>query len=226
MKRRWVPDMVEDGAPNDGDGNNDGILDSLQPHVTSLPTTGNRGYITLVSPAGTALADVRFLRNPPAATPTNLRFPWGFLVFTVLNVPPGSAVTVTLLPPPNTTLAADAFYYKFGRTPETRQNVENHFYTFTFDGTTGAKIFTDRIQLHLIDGARGDHDLAANGRITDPGALAIAAPPLPTAERDSGSGGGCSILPAASAPTAGLGMRWGISCSRCSPCSSCMAGGG
>jgi hypothetical protein len=187
-----VPDTVENGAPNNGDGNNDGILDSLQLHVTSLPTTGNRGYITLVSPKGTTLADVRFLPNPPAAAPTDLRFPWGFLVFTVLNVPPGSAITVTLLAPPNTSLATDAFYYKFGPTPETR---ENHFYTFTFDGTTGAEIFPDRIQLHLIDGARGDHDLAANGRITDPGALAIAAPPLPKVEGNGGSGGGCSILP-------------------------------
>ena len=186
-----VRDTVENGAPNNGDGNNDGILDSLQPHVTSLPNTGNQGYITLVSPTGTALADVRFLRNPPAATPPDLRFPWGFLVFTVLDVPPGGAVTVTLLPPPNTPLAADAFYYKFGPTPETP---ENHFYTFTFDGTTGAEILPDRIQLHLIDGARGDHDLAANGRITDPGALAIAAPPLPNVEKDSGGGGGCSIL--------------------------------
>jgi hypothetical protein len=187
-----VPNKVEDGAPNHGDGNNDGILDSLQPHVTSLRTPGNQGYLTLVSPKGTALADVRFLRNPPAGAPTNLRFPWGFLVFTVLNVPPGSAVTVTLLPPPNTPLTADAFYYKFGPTPET---LENHFYTFTFDGTTGAEILTDRIQLHLIDGARGDHDLAANGQIHDPGALAIAAPPLPNAEGNGGSGGGCSILP-------------------------------
>jgi hypothetical protein len=186
-----VPDTVENGAPNNGDGNNDGILDSLQPHVTSLPTPGNQGYITLVSPVGTVLADVRFLRNPPAAAPTNLRFPWGFLAFSVLGVPPGGAVTVTLLPPPNTPLAADARYYKFGPTPETP---EDHFYEFTFDGTTGAEILTDRIQLHLIDGARGDHDLTADGQIDDPGALAIAAPPLPNVARDSGGGGGCSIL--------------------------------
>jgi hypothetical protein len=165
---------------------------SLQPHMKSLPIPGNRGDITLVSPEGTALAGVRFLRCPPAAAPTDLRFPWGFLAFTVLNVPPGSAATVTLLPPPNTPLAADAFYYKFGPTPETP---EDHFYKFTFDGTTGAEILPDRIQLHLIDGARGDRDLAADGRITDPGAVAIAAPPLPNVERDGGSGGGCSILP-------------------------------
>jgi hypothetical protein len=187
-----VRDITENGAPNNGDGNNDGIQDSLQPHVTSLPNSGDQGYITLVSPEGTALAAVRFLPNPPAAAPTDLRFPLGFLVFTVLDVPPGGAVTVTLLPPPNTSLAADAFYYKYGPTPETP---EKHFYTFTFDGTTGAEILPDRIQLHLIDGARGDHDLAADGQITDPGAVAIAAPPLPNVERDGGSGGGCSILP-------------------------------
>ena len=186
-----VLDTVENAAPNNGDGNNDGMQDRLQPHVTSLPNLVNQGYITLVSPQGTALAAVRFLRNPPAAAPTDLRFPWGFLVFTVLDVPPGSAITVTLLPPPNTALAADAFYFKFGPTPETPGD---HFYRFTFDGTTGAEIFPDRIQLRLIDGARGDHDLAANGRITDPGAVAIAAPPLPTVAKDNG-GGGCSILP-------------------------------
>jgi hypothetical protein len=187
-----VRDTVENGAPNNGDGNNDGIQDSLQPHVTSLRNTGNQGYSTLVAPVGTVLAAVRFLPNPPAGTPPDLRFPWGFLVFTILDVPPGGVVTVTLLPPPNTPVPADAFYYKFGPTPETP---EKHFYRFTLDGTTGAEIFPDRIQLRLIDGARGDHDLAANGQITDPGALAIAAPPLPTVERNSGSGGGCSILP-------------------------------
>jgi hypothetical protein len=186
-----VRDTVENGAPNNGDGNNDGILDSQQPHVTSLPNTGNQGYITLVAPESAALVDVQFLLNPPAAAPTNLQFPWGFLVFTVRNVPPGGAVTVTLLPPPSNPLAADARYYKFGPTPETP---EDHLYEFTFDGTTGAEILADRIQLHLIDGAEGDHDLTANGRIKDPGALAVAAPPLPNVAGDGGNGGGCSIL--------------------------------
>jgi hypothetical protein len=186
-----VIDTVENGAPNNGDGNSDGIPDILQPHVTSLPNTGNRGYITLVAPQGTTLAQVRFLPNPPAGVPPDLRFPLGFLTFTVLDVPPGGRVTVTLLPPPNTVLAADAFYVKFGPTPETPGD---HFYRFTFDGTTGAEILPDRIQLHLVDGARGDHDLTANGQITDPGAVAIAAPPLPAGEKNSG-GGGCSILP-------------------------------
>ena len=218
-----VRDTVENGAPNNGDGNNDGILDSLQPHVTSLPNTGNQGYITLVSPQGTALADVRFLRNPPAGAPTDLRFPWGFLVFTVLDVPPGERVTVTLLPPPNTALAADAFYFKFGPTPETPGD---HFYTFTFDGTTGAEILPDRIQLHLVDGARGI-------TISRPmaGLLTRALWPLqrhhcPMLRRTAAVAVGAASSSAASTPTAGLEMRWGISCSRCSPCSSCMAGGG
>jgi hypothetical protein len=94
-----VRDTVENGAPNNGDGNNDGIQDSQQPHVTSLPNTGNKGYITLIAPESTALSDVRFLTNPPAEAPTNLQFPWGFLVFSVFNVPPGGAVTVTLCRP-------------------------------------------------------------------------------------------------------------------------------
>ena len=185
-----VSDLTEDGAPNNGDGNNDGIPDREQPHVTSLPNSGNQNYVTLVAPDGMALADVRFLPNPPAAAPAQLRFPWGFMAFTVLDVPPGGEVTVTLLPPPNSPLPADALYEKYGPTPETPSD---HFYDFAFDGTTGAEILSDRIELRLVDGARGDSDLTANGQIVDPGALATAAEPLP--EADSSGGGGCALLP-------------------------------
>jgi hypothetical protein len=38
-----------------------------------------------------------------------------------------------------------------------------------FDGTTGAIVRADRIELHFVDGQRGDDDLAANGHIADVG---------------------------------------------------------
>ena len=43
-----VPADVQDAAPNDGDGNGDGIKDSLQTSVASLPSaTSDRSYLTV-----------------------------------------------------------------------------------------------------------------------------------------------------------------------------------
>ena len=52
--------------------------------------------------------------------------------------------------------------YGFGPTPD---DVAAHWYELAFDGSTGAEVLADRIDLHLTDSARGDHDLTANGRI-------------------------------------------------------------
>ena len=59
-----VTDPVENGAPNGGDGNRDGMLDRLQANVTSLPNGVDGSYVTLVSPATTRLVDVRAVENP------------------------------------------------------------------------------------------------------------------------------------------------------------------
>lgn len=48
-----VLDLTEDGAPNGGDGNGDGVPDRLQPNVTSVPlSSGNGGYLTVVTGGG------------------------------------------------------------------------------------------------------------------------------------------------------------------------------
>ena len=44
-----VESAVEDGAPNGGDGNADGIPDRNQPYVTSLPEPDGDGYVTVVN---------------------------------------------------------------------------------------------------------------------------------------------------------------------------------
>ena len=79
------------------------------------------------------------------------------------NVLQGASTTVTLFLPPG--LKVDT-YYNFGPTPD---DPEPHFYEFLFDGVTGAEIFEDRIVLHFVDGARGDHDLTVNGEIVTRG---------------------------------------------------------
>ncbi|MDM8558280.1 Ig-like domain-containing protein [Candidatus Parabeggiatoa sp. HSG14] len=53
-----VANEIEDAAPNGGDGNNDGILDSQQAHVASLKTPDGN-YITVEEQNGCTINDVR-----------------------------------------------------------------------------------------------------------------------------------------------------------------------
>ena len=164
-----IGDNVENGAPNGGDGNSDGILDSQQDNVASLPNAENGQYTTLASPDGTQLADVIAFGNPsPGDAPPGVDFPIGFLSFTVQGIAPGGSVDVTLFPPAGEAIAS---YYKYG---PTKNSLEDHWYEFIFEGQTGAEILSDRVILHFIDGDEGDDDLQANAEVVEPGAPAFA----------------------------------------------------
>ena len=209
-----VSAATEDAAPNNGDGNNDGTKDSLQDNVTSLPNT-NGDFVTVAAPAGTTLSNVTSGANPsPADAPAGVTFPAGFTSFEVGNLPAGGAVDVDLIVnlPAGTTINT---YWKFGPEPS---NSTPHWYEFLFDGTTGATISGNVITLHLVDGLRGDDDLAVNGVIIDPGAPALApanpnpdpdpnpgAQPAPSADCGTGTcGGGMTMM----MPLTLLGFGW------------------
>jgi cyclophilin family peptidyl-prolyl cis-trans isomerase len=77
-------------------------------------------------------------------------------------------------------------YYAYGPTPD---NAAQHWYDFSYDGTTGAEFVGNKILLHFVDGQRGDDDLTVNDSIAHTGA-----PVLETAiTTDSSNSGGCSI---------------------------------
>lgn len=169
-----VPDAIERGAPGGGDGNADGILDQLQRHVTSLPNAVDGRYLTVVAPPNSRLLDVR---SADAPVPS---FPLGVIGFTVDGVAIGSAIDVQVIAPGD--LAA-LTWYKLQPGPA--------FYSFEFDGTTGARAFVDtihgdpvtRFTLAFVDGnARGDEDGLANGRIIDPGGPALLTAPIAVAD--------------------------------------------
>jgi hypothetical protein len=156
-----VHDRVEDGAPHNGDGNSDGTADRLQANVTSVfGTTGL--YATFASPAATQLVAVQPVSG--ALAPAGVTFPLGAFQFQVHGVALGGATTVTIFPEAGVTANT---YLRFGPTTD---NPTPHWYPFLFDGTTGAKLLSDRIVVYLVDGGRGDDDLTANGIIVDPGA--------------------------------------------------------
>jgi len=173
-----VVDSQEDAAPNDGDGNGDGVRDSEQEHVVSVRSHDDARYVTLAAPEQTRLVDVEAMDNPsPDDAPHGVDFPVGFLDFRVADVEVGASVTVTVHLEPGT--QADT-YYVFGPTPD---DPNPHWYPFMYDGTSGAKVYSDRIELTFVDGQRGDDDLTANGVIVDPGAPGVSKRPWQNAVR-------------------------------------------
>jgi cyclophilin family peptidyl-prolyl cis-trans isomerase len=153
-----VPDAIENAAPYAGDANNDGIPDSEQGNVASLPDM-NGAYVTLQTAASLRLTDVSIANAPPAGF-SNLSFPGGYVSFAVSGAAAGAGVKVKLTLPPGSTPNT---YYIYGPTP---QNLNSHWYDFSFDGETGALITGNVVTLNFKDGKRGDGDLdGSNGDI-------------------------------------------------------------
>jgi VCBS repeat-containing protein len=165
-----VAGPVEDGAPNDGDGNADGVPDRDQENVASLPNAVDGEYVTIESPTGTQLIGVEAV-VPAEDPPDTIEVPYGLTSYAIEGLALGEAVIVTQYLPPNPEIDD---YWKYGPTPV---DPSDHWYQFMFDGTTGAVITheADRtvIVLHYVDGQRGDADLTADGRVVDPGGPAI-----------------------------------------------------
>lgn len=183
---------VEDGAENDGDGNNDGICDSAQSNVLSLPDIKG-DYVTLETDDQNLLSAVQFFIGPEIDENifSDSRILEGFnlqhhlISFRQTLINPGDSATVKIVLSEG---ESPDSYFKFGPTPD---NAEPHWYEFLFDGETGAEINGNVITLHFVDGKRGDSDVDdTNGIIFDPGAPAFK---IGNSGLGSSSGGGCSL---------------------------------
>ncbi len=174
-----VNDSIENLAPNNGDGNRDGIPDRQQGNVASVLTSGSATsdhIATLVTSPGTQIVGLQLLPNPIATNNlTSLANPAEFKVTGLKN---GAATTVEFLIAQADQNRKYNTYLMFGKTAD---NPTTHLYEFLYDGKTGAELFdtnndgfTDKVIVHFIDGQRGDSDLTVNGEIQDPGAPGIA----------------------------------------------------
>ncbi|MCC9600963.1 Ig-like domain-containing protein [Stieleria sp. JC731] len=157
-----------------GDGNGDGINDSDQDNVASLPSVVSGSNLTIAAANGFTLTNVLSTSIPSfdVAPPQGIEFPIGFTQFTVDVENPGDSTTITIFFD-----EAESFnaIYKFGVTPD---NPTPHYYEFAYDEASGigAQILSapSRIVLHLVDGGSGDSDGLVNGSISDPVGLALA----------------------------------------------------
>lgn len=164
---------IEDAGPNNGDGNNDTILDSKQSYVTTLPDlSGN--YVTFLTSQGYRFRNMSVLPQADVDNvPADLRVATGVFDFTLEGVAPGQAVELGIILPAGTTPES---FYGYGATPD---NPDQHWFDFTFDGETGALILGDAVftsqsgekftrsvvRVILQDGKRGDSDMNIDGLI-------------------------------------------------------------
>jgi hypothetical protein len=167
------PDSEEsgpDGDQPDFDGNADLVPDRLQANVTSLKTFDGQSYVTIEAASGVLFMDVMAIDNPsPGNAPSSVLFPYGFFSFVIKGIAPGGSVALTMHLP-----GAASGYHKFGPTPG---DPTDHWYSFFFDGTSGATFAANQVVLTFADGAKGDDDLdAGNGMITDAGGPTLPAP--------------------------------------------------
>lgn len=164
-----VPAPIPGGpqpGPGFGDGNGDGINDSQQANVTSLPVAASQ-WLTLATRSGITFSNVDATTPSLTNAPTGYTFPLGFVSFTLNGLSPGGTVSVTNI---LHSIIAISNVFAFG---PTLGNTQPHWYQLNF--TRAA----DELRLSFTDGSTGDHDLAANGRITTLYAPAVPIPSAP-----------------------------------------------
>ena len=165
-----VPTDIENGAPNGGDGNHDGVLDSTQPNVASLPSQYDvngdgllNDYITVESPAGTTLANVKTLPvpadNPP---PDGATLPAGLVDYDVQVANPGDNADVKL-------------YLPDGQQSSVYMLQNNAWQKF--DDHAKVDDVDNQVTLQLKDGGAGDEN-GTDAVIHDP--VGVAPPPAAT----------------------------------------------
>ncbi len=180
---------VENGAPNGGDGNLDGILDSAQSNVVSLRAavtpegSGTPAYVTLAASEGTSFTAVAAV-DPGAiavAPPSGVTLSTGLVTFALTGVATGADQVVSIFVE---STAGVTGYAKYN--PTTR--------VWALLSTDRVQVVDEhRVNIRLTDGGEGDADGSANGMIDDPGGLAFDTTP-PTAEISGVSDGASYVL--------------------------------
>jgi hypothetical protein len=161
------PNSAEDPVPGafgvTGDGNGDGIADSLQANVASLATAVAGNPFATLEVAGNYTLTSVSAGPVPTGLPRNVKLPLGQLDFTINDVTPGGTVEVAIYVDAAQKVNS---YFKLDNTGKWVNIAKSVT-------TVGSKT---RITFDLKDGGPLDSDGVANGRIVDPGGVALVTP--------------------------------------------------
>jgi hypothetical protein len=166
---------TEDAAPNSGDANGDGIADSTEPNVASYvnPTTSN--YATLEVPSSCSVNSVESKAEDQNGQQDGLyQYPLGMMHFATACGTPG--------------FSAQIVQYYYGADTSKTYAVRKYIpgsgaYTAlpgaTYSPVTVGGVSALKVTYTITDGGPYDTDGAADGTITDPAGLGIAAASTP-----------------------------------------------
>ncbi len=162
-----VTAAVEDAAPNNGDGNGDGTVDSEQSGVTSIPNAITGGYATLAVNGGACPNVSHFevdAESQLAKQDTSFDYPIGLYGFQLECFTVGGTANVTIYL--NKVYDTSLWHYrKFDTVTKTYRDIGS-FITYGV-ATVGAKQVTT-ISFAATDGGPLDEDGVANGVFKDP----------------------------------------------------------
>ncbi|WP_010180221.1 hypothetical protein, partial [Aquimarina agarilytica] len=171
---------VEDGAPNGGDGNNDGTLDSLQPDVASIPDgSGTGSYVTLaVTGDCSQITNMQIVQESEIVSNGGIEdeayeYPFGLVDFTLECGLAGQSATVKFYWYGLTAIEQRDAYRKYGdRVFGIVDKIYRNFLiTEAIETVNGAQVYT--VEYQLTDGLLGDDSLTG-AEILDPTGPAVA----------------------------------------------------
>ncbi|WP_299249768.1 VCBS domain-containing protein, partial [uncultured Aquimarina sp.] len=175
-----VAASIEDAGPNGGDGNGDGIPDSQQPNVASLPdATGSGEYITLqITGPCSQIASISALLESDLAFQEVYEYPVGLIDFELSCGAPGQSAIITYFFHGLTDYNGLS-YRKFGREiPGTGTAIYQSYVASNSTQLIGAENVVS-LNYILTDGVFGDDNIV-DSAIIDPSGPAS----LPSGDAD------------------------------------------
>lgn len=165
-----VDSTTESSGPNSGDSNNDGLADSQQNNVTTLPNSVSGRYAVLQTDGCTGNSNVTVGPASTTAADSTYSYPAGLMAFSINCSTPGSTSTVT------------QYYfgsYDASKMVARKYDSVTHVYT-TVSGAVITNVTVGggpalKIVYQITDGSTLDEDGTANGVIVDPVGPAVLA---------------------------------------------------
>ena len=159
-----IPDQVEDGAPHNGDGNQDGISDRQQNHVASFLDARDRRITLALRNRRSVLT--RFVNVGPnvSSVPSRLQRSASFQA-EIVNVLPDEPQTIDIIRPPG--LLVPTAYLHYGTE---MLDPAAHWFELPFDNRIGAQFGLQNVTLQLYDNEVGDESITT-GNVRFAGAV-------------------------------------------------------